>query len=668
MLCRLLHHVEICCEPFATAAKTNTITVQFDYTYLTTATCCCCVSFLTGALGICRVEANLPPPILAMASDGEFDRDPDEEDEQQREHELAVEAARLEFEQMEALESEPFADSGCASSSTDAAPPAIVTSLSPSTVVESTPERPKEEIATSLSPSTSVQTPPAEPPRKRLRGKTSVAQAEPPVLPIQKTSGVWEQWDPSKYLTPKAQYKAIWYKLGWWLKQEQTVTLMVPKVLTQELLQRAKEGLRFLLGSEKTEVVQAFLDNTEAPQEVREIARAFGAAKSRLKEESRHLVCKNVLLTYNGPWGKMPDDYVKSGTNEAGLVEQLKRDGRLNTLWAAFRGFVDALMKDVSVTSWAASMELCTTTYEKGEGVRVHLHLALKSEVRKLDVTPTRLAFRDGKPFVRLSVPGLSNRGAGGWSHIYYCLCPKRGVIYQAGNCVPFSDFPVRGDWPFTLLQAGKMNQSDCREEIIRAGRGIVRLLTDFERYTQALEELRIEKRMNEYAVELAKTQLKCVTLQQVEEWKKAATQPFQRRKKFLVLEGPSGLGKTEFIKDLFGAEKVLELNCGSCGDVVNLRQFKPGQHVCVLFDEASAHLVLNNRKVFQAPPGWIELGHSPTGRDVYKVFLGDTVLALNSNKWTEELERIAGKSPSDHAWLVKNAVRVEVTANMFIP
>ena len=118
------------------------------------------------------------------------------------------------------------------------------------------------------------------------------------------------------------------------------------------------------------------------------------------------------------------------------------------------------------------------------------------------------------------------------------------------------------------------MGPNACREEIIKSGRGIVRLLTDFERYVQALEELRVEKRMNEYAVELAKTQLKCVTLQQVQEWKKAATQPFQRRKKFLVLEGPSGLGKTEFIKDLFGLEKVLELNCGSCGDVVNLRQF----------------------------------------------------------------------------------------------
>ena len=87
-----------------------------------------------------------PPRILAMASDGEFDRDPDEEDEQQREYQLAVEAARLEFEQVSALESEPFADSGCASSSTDAAPPAIVTSLSLSTTVESTPRDPTRKL------------------------------------------------------------------------------------------------------------------------------------------------------------------------------------------------------------------------------------------------------------------------------------------------------------------------------------------------------------------------------------------------------------------------------------------------------------------------------------------------------------------------------------------
>ena len=50
------------------------------------------------------------------------------------------------------------------------------------------------------------------------------------------------------------------------------------------------------------------------------------------------------------------------------------------------------------------------------------------------------------------------------------------------------------------------------------------------------------------------------------------------------------------------------------------------------------------------------------------RLFLGDTVLVANSTKSSEELERIDGKSPSDHVWLITNACRVQVTENMFIP
>ena len=81
-----------------------------------------------------------------MASMGGLDYDAPGEDEQQPEADLARKAARQEFEQMESLEFEPFANSGSASSSTTSAPPAILTSLSPSTAVESTPRDPTRKL------------------------------------------------------------------------------------------------------------------------------------------------------------------------------------------------------------------------------------------------------------------------------------------------------------------------------------------------------------------------------------------------------------------------------------------------------------------------------------------------------------------------------------------
>ena len=145
---------------------------------------------------------------------------------------------------------------------------------------------------------------------------------------------------------------------------------------------------------------------------------------------------------------------------------------------------------------------------------------------------------------------------------------------------------------------------------------------------------------------------------------KKKATAPFQRRKQFLVLAGRSGVGKTEYVRGLFGPQALLELNCANAACVPDLRAFDHETHKVVLFDEACVEMVLKNRKLFQAPACLIDLGHSPTGRDVYRVFLNDAVLVIASNKWTDEVANLA--SESDRAWIIANQVLVVVTESMF--
>ena len=139
---------------------------------------------------------------------------------------------------------------------------------------------------------------------------------------------------------------------------------------------------------------------------------------------------------------------------------------------------------------------------------------------------------------------------------------------------------------------------------------------------------------------------------------------PLQRRK-ILVLEGESGLGKTEFVKRLFGSDKTLELNCANCGVNPDLRRFDLDQHQCVLFDEGTVEMVASNRKLFQAPASWVDMGHSPTGRDVYHVFLNDAVLVISSNRWSERVNQLALQSDRD--WVEENQVLVVVTAPMYM-
>jgi len=107
----------------------------------------------------------------------------------------------------------------------------------------------------------------------------------------------------------------------------------------------------------------------------------------------------------------------------------------------------------------------------------------------------------------------------------------------------------------------------------------------------------------------------------------------FHAEEKNLVLAGPTGFGKTEFVKSLFGAAKTLELNAAGMQHP-SLRDFNPDVHECILWDEAEATLVAAKRKLFQCPASLVELGFSPTAALTYKVMVNKCIMDINSNRW----------------------------------
>jgi hypothetical protein len=150
--------------------------------------------------------------------------------------------------------------------------------------------------------------------------------------------------------------------------------------------------------------------------------------------------------------------------------------------------------------------------------------------------------------------------------------------------------------------------------------------------------------------------------LPEVDTWKVNFYDTVVSRKKVLVLEGGTGLGKTEFVRRLFYPKETFEINARGTAHF-SLREFDPRRHACVLFDEAPAELVLNNRKLFQCPAVLVELGASPTAQHVYKVWLNDSVIVVCSNDWSTELLRLA---TADAAWLRGNTVHVAVSAPLW--
>ena len=111
--------------------------------------------------------------------------------------------------------------------------------------------------------------------------------------------------------------------------------------------------------------------------------------------------------------------------------------------------------------------------------------------------------------------------------------------------------------------------------------------------------------------------------------------------------------GKTEFVRCRFPTGAVLELNCAGV-EYVCLAGFDAAVHRCLLWDEAGPKLVAMNRKVFQHPACWVDLGHSPTGQHVVNVFLNDCCSVIATNSWRSEVEKLCEE---DQAWLAANAV-----------
>ena len=108
---------------------------------------------------------------------------------------------------------------------------------------------------------------------------------------------------------------------------------------------------------------------------------------------------------------------------------------------------------------------------------------------------------------------------------------------------------------------------------------------------------------------------------------------------------------------------QALEVNCAGA-DHPPLRAFDPRVHNLVLFGECSPKLILNYRRLLQAPNGRVIIGSSPTNRDTYGVYLHHCALVVASNSWHVELPALPA---ADQEWLKANMVFMEVHAPFWI-
>ncbi len=377
---------------------------------------------------------------------------------------------------------------------------------------------------------------------------------------------------------------------------------------------------------------------------------------------------KAVLLTWVGPWTlERPACLVGEGETRRNLkllVQELRTDEQVVSLWSRVKAHAEVVRRSVSAPDYAVCLEVCPESYMNEGRLQLHFHLFLKSQ--------TWMSFRrlpwmylDGAgPNVARTIGGLSQtRQSGNWSGYFYCCVEKEGHLFHLANKRAFKDYLVNTNWVMHLLQSKKLDLDEAKSLVSKCVSGAHRTLQDLNLLETRLEQEALAKEKSTIQEQLAKSLLTWRTYPQVHEWQQQFFQILHRYQ-FLVLNGPSRLGKTVFARSLCREGKeVLEINCSS-GSEPDLRAYRIRKHDLLLFDEIEAPQVAAQRKLFQAPATEVQLGCSATNCHSYSVWIHCRKLVLATNNWQSSMAKL-GKG--DREWIEKNSILLEVDAPMWV-
>ena len=95
------------------------------------------------------------------------------------------------------------------------------------------------------------------------------------------------------------------------------------------------------------------------------------------------------------------------------------------------------------------------------------------------------------------------------------------------------------------------------------------------------------------------------------------------------------------------------------------MRDFDRDLHEIICFDEASADMVIQNKKVFQAGLDICKLATSATNVNAYSVLMHRKKLVVCSNKWMKQVNAMT--SVEDKEWLFDNSVYVYIDSKLYV-
>lgn len=385
--------------------------------------------------------------------------------------------------------------------------------------------------------------------------------------------------------------------------------------------------------------------------------------KRQRKDDVRRYQGKQFLFTCNGDWGlvQVPKDVSLSPVlSEA--IEQLKNLDTVTALWLKVREAALGLRVRLGADDVAVCLELCPKTYKDSGVVRLHAHVALACHTKmRFRLSEAQQTFLGGKYKLQTDEVMGKQRKIG-WQTFYYTSCPKISQLWSYATKEPFADYLVNANWIWNHLQSGKISVESARHELVRTCGRLTQHLPNLDRLRSELIARELSGTIAEREAAFAAQRRPYKKIKPVQDLVDDLATPRERRK-FLVLDGPSRMGKTQYAMSLFGRESSLEVNAAG-EDQPSLQHFDFKRHKMILLDEASPEMVLKNRKVFQAPNAVLELGQSKTNCHSYQVYLNNVLFVIASNGWVDE---VGALPPSSRKWIEANQVLINVTRPLWV-
>ena len=278
------------------------------------------------------------------------------------------------------------------------------------------------------------------------------------------------------------------------------------------------------------------------------------------------------------------------------------------------------------------------------------------------------MAFLDAPAVATVSTGAAKKRRAADFNLnsnacFFYLQVEKTSCLYKGANWWPFRSYLVNADWAVNMWQQHKIDATVARAVMLACKKNVPNLLTNYERVQKEEEKQDLAQRVASVWMELQQSLRPCRRLPEVDAW--AATfQTVQFRYNFLVLDGPSKMGKTLYCRSRAPSGKeLLEVDCAGA-DTPDLSAFETGKHTMVLCDEGSVSMVLRYKKLFQASASFTTLASSRTNCHSYEVWAHKVQFIVTSNRWWRELSIAAWE---DAEWLQQNSVYVHVTAPLWL-